>query len=135
MMSNAFNRMELSSDGARLTVNVPFAIRQRGGRKVIISPAGEQECKLDRPRIDSTLTAALGRAFRWKAMLDRGAYSTVSELAAAEKLDRSFVSRVLRLTLLSPDLVDAILEGNQPATLQLQPLMRGFPLEWTSQTT
>ena len=83
-----------------------------------------------RPRIDSTLIRALARAFRWKHLLDNGRFTTVSELAAAEKLDRSFVSHVLHLTLLAPELVEAILDGKQPGTLQLQPLMRGFPVEW-----
>ena len=59
----------------------------------------------------------------------RASFATISELAEAEKLDRSFVSHVLRLTLLAPDLVEAILDGQQPRTMQLQPLMRGFPVE------
>jgi hypothetical protein len=124
---------ELSPDGKSLTVRLPLTLRKRGGRKIIISPAGEQQCTPARPRIDSTLIRALARAFRWKHSLEGGQYSTVSELAAAEKLDRSFVSHVLQLTLLAPDLVEAILDGKQLATLQLQPLMRGFPVQWEAQ--
>jgi hypothetical protein len=66
-------------------------------------------------------------------MLDEGRYATVSELAAAHKLNTSYVSHILRLTLLAPDLVEAILDGRQPATMQLQPLMRGFAVEWERQ--
>ena len=124
---------ELSADGKSITVHLSLALRKRGGRKIIISPAGEQQWTPARPRIDSTLIRALARAFRWKNLIESGRFATVSELAAAEKLDRSFVSHVLHLTLLSPDLVEAILDGKQPATLQLQPLMRGFPVVWEEQ--
>ena len=135
MMSRNPQEVELSRDGKSLTVRLPLALRKRGGRKIIISPAGEQQWSPARPRIDSTLIRALARAFRWKHLLESGRFATVSELAAAEKLDRSFVSHVLQLTLLAPDLVEAILDGKQPATLQLQPLMRGFPIEWEKQAS
>jgi hypothetical protein len=110
-----------------------LALRKRGGRKIIISPAGEQQWIPARPCIDSTLIRALARAFRWKNMLESGRFATVSELAAAEKLDRSFVSHVLQLTLLAPELVEAILDGRQSRTLQLQALVRGLPVEWERQ--
>jgi hypothetical protein len=123
----------LSRDGGTLTVHVPLAFRQWGGRKVIVSPAGEQPWTPRRANIDDTLLQAVVRAFRWKQMLDEGRYATVSELAAAHKLNTSYVSHILRLTLLAPDLVEAILDGRQPATMQLQPLMRGFAVEWERQ--
>jgi hypothetical protein len=124
---------EISRDGSLLTVSIPMAIRKRGGRKLVVSPAGAEPWAPSRPRIDNTLIKALARAFRWKNMLECGRFTTVSELAEAEKLDRSFVSHVLQLTLLAPGLVEAILDGKQPGTLQLQPLMRGFPIEWDKQ--
>jgi hypothetical protein len=125
--------VELSGDGNALTVRVPLTLRKRGGRKIIVSPAGERQWAPGRPRIDNTLIRALARAYRWKNMLDTGRVTMVSELATAEKLDRSFVSHVLQLTLLAPELVEAILDGNQPGTSKLQPLMRGFPVEWNKQ--
>lgn len=125
--------VELSADGNALTVRVPLALRKKGGRKIIISPSGEKQWAPVRPRIDSTLIRSLARAFRWKHMLESGRFASVSELAEAEKLDRSFVSHVLHLTLLAPELVEAILDGKQPGTLQLQPLMRGFPVGWDKQ--
>jgi hypothetical protein len=124
--------VEVSSDGAT-TVRIPLALRRRGGRKVIVSPAGAASWAPQTPRLDNALINALVRAFRWQKMLDSGRYATVSELGAAEKLDRSFVSHVLRLTLLAPDIVEAILDGRQSPTLQLQPLMRGFPIDWDEQ--
>ena len=124
---------ELSDDGKILTVQIPMAIHKRGGRKVVVSPVGAEPWAPSRPRIDSTLLRALVQAFHWQQKLDLGQHATISELAAAEKLDRSFVSHMLRLTLLAPDLVESILDGRQPPTMQLQPLVRGFPVEWERQ--
>ena len=78
----------------------------------------------------NTLLRAVVQAFQWKQQLDSGQFATISELAQAEKLDRAFVSHAPRLTLLAPDLVEAILDGRQAPTMELQPLMRGFPVEW-----
>ena len=133
MMSQYPRDAELSADGKSLTVYLPLALRKRGGRKIIISPAGEQQWTPARPRIDNTLIRALARAFRWKNLIESGRFATVIELAAAEKLDRSFVSHVLQLTLLAPDLVEAILDGRQSMTVQLQALVRGLPVEWDRQ--
>jgi hypothetical protein len=127
------NNREISGDGTLLTVSIPMAIRKRGGRKVVVSPAGAEAWAPSRPRIDNTLLRALVQAFRWQRQLESGQHATISELAAAEKLDRSFVSHMLRLTLLAPDLVEAILDGRQSSTMQLQPLMRGLPVEWERQ--
>src|SRR3954452_21977146 len=81
------------------------------------------------PRIDNELRAVI-QVFRWKQQLDTGQFATISELAQAEKLDRLFVSHALRLTLLTPDLVEAILDSKQPRTMELRPLMRGLAVMW-----
>jgi len=135
MMSgnSAMAAAALSRDGRTITVHVPLTLRTRGGRKLVISPTGEQHFASPRPRVDGPLVRALVRAFRWKDMLETGRFATVGELSRAEKMNTSYVSHVLRLTLLAPDLVEAILDGRQPATLQLQPLLRGFPVEWERQ--
>ncbi|ANT53262.1 hypothetical protein [Mesorhizobium amorphae] len=127
------NNREISRDGSLLTVSIPMAIRKRGGRKLVVSPAGAEPWGPSRPCIDNTLLRALVQAFHWQHELESGQHATISELAAAEKLDRSFVSHMLRLTLLAPDVVEAILDGRQPPTMQLQPLVRGFPVEWERQ--
>jgi DNA-binding transcriptional ArsR family regulator len=124
---------EISGDGKSLTVNIPMTIRERGGRKVIVSPVGAEPWAPLRPRIDNTLLRAIVQAFHWKHQLEKGQFATISELAEAEKLDRSFVSHALRLTLLAPELVEAILDGSQPRTMELQPLMRGLAVEWKRQ--
>src|SRR3954462_3228138 len=100
----------ISADGTSVTVTIPMDIRKRGGRKVIMSPVGAEPWSPSRPRIDNTLLRAVVQAFHWKQQLESGRFVTISELAEAEKLDRSFVSHTLRLTLLAPDLVEAILD-------------------------
>jgi hypothetical protein len=66
-------------------------------------------------------------------MLENGAHSTIAEIALAEKINESYVGRVLRLTLLAPDIVEAILSGRQPPKLQLESLLRRFPVAWQGQ--
>jgi hypothetical protein len=124
---------ELSGDGTSLTVTIPMAIRKRGGRKVVVSPVGTEPWAPSRTRIDNTLLRAVVQAFHWKHQLESGQFATIIELAATEKLDRSFVSHTLRLTLLAPDLVEAILDGEQPQTMELQALMCRLAVEWTGQ--
>jgi hypothetical protein len=124
---------ESNRDGSALTVRVPLAIKNRGGRKVIVTPDRQQAWAPSRPRVDNTLLRAVVQAFHWKHLMETGQFATVSELAAAEKLNTSYVSHGLRLTLLAPDLVEAILDGRQPRTVQLQPLMRELPIEWARQ--
>ncbi len=114
-----------------LTVRVPLAIRRRGGRKLVLTPGGTAH--RGPAGADRTLVKALARAFRWRRMLETGKYSTVHEIAAAEKINSSYVSRVLRLTLLAPDIVEAILDGRQPAGMTLPGLMAPFPVEWGDQ--
>ncbi len=115
-----------------LTVRVPLAVRKpRGGRKLMVVPDGMA------PRgasaADTTLVKAVARAFRWRRMLESGRFATINELATAEKINSSYVSRLLRLTLLSPDIVEAILDGRQPEGMTLPGLMEPFPVEWEQQ--
>ena len=86
-------------------------------------------------RADPTLVKALARAHRWKSMLEEGRYASISEMAAAERIDRGYLGRILHLTLLAPDIVEGILDGRQPAELELPTLMEPFPLEWDVQRT
>ena len=81
-----------------------------------------------RPRIDKAMVKALARAFRWRKMLDTGVHATLEDLARAKGVAPSYVSRVLRLTLLAPVIVEAILDGRPPAGLQLDDLLKGFPI-------
>ena len=79
------------------------------------------------------MVRALARAFRWRRLLETGVVATVEEITAAEKINASYVGRVLRLMLLSPDIVEAILDGRQPAEMTLAALMRPFAVGWPRQ--
>lgn len=116
------------------TVVVPFTIRKRGGRKLILTPDGTPVSQSSRARPDSALLKALARGFRWKKMLQEGDYQTLEEIADAENINPSYVSRLLRMTLLAPDIVEAILAGRQPLGLTLARAMQPFPTIWRDQS-
>lgn len=82
---------------------------------------------------DSALIKALARAFRWKRMLDTGQFATIAELAEREGIAPSYLTRILRLTLLAPDIVEAILDGRQGPQVTLARVMEPFPLGWERQ--
>ena len=116
-----------------VTVTVPYAIRKRGGRKLVITPDGMAAAPTPRSRVDSALLKALARGFRWQKMLREGDYQTLEETADAENINPSYVSRLLRMTLLAPESVEAILAGTQPAGLTRAKVTLPFPLEWQCQ--
>jgi hypothetical protein len=116
-----------------VTVHIPMTFRRRGGRKLVISPTGEQHSPSVSRHIDDALLRSLVQAFEWKRMLDDGEHATIGDLAGAMRLNHSFVSRVLRLTLLAPDLVEAILDGRQTEVAQRQRLLHGLPDCWDEQ--
>lgn len=112
-----------------VTLHVPFRLVKRGGRKEMQLPSGTQA----RARPDDTLIKALARAFRWKKMLQTGDLATVAELAKREGIAAPYLTRVLRLTFLAPDLIETIIEGRQPRGLTLQTLRHQLPDEWEHQ--
>jgi len=122
--------VSLSPDSSTITVFVPIAWRRRGGRKVIVAPPGADDWAPP-PKIDRALVKALARAHRWRRLLEAGRFGTLAELADAERISRSYVCRVLRLTLLAPDIVERILDGRPMAGLPQ--LLRPFPVEWERQ--
>ena len=112
-----------------ITVHVPFRMVKRGGRKEMQLPAGAAQLR----RTDNTLVKALARAFRWKQMLESGDVVTIAELAKREGIAPSYMTRVVRLTLLAPDIVDAILDGKQRPEVTLARLLEPFASEWSLQ--
>jgi hypothetical protein len=117
---------------AVVTIKVPFTVRKRGGRKLVLAPDGMPVPAMV-PHIDSTLVKAIARAFRWQKMLETGRYVTIREIARAERINPSYVSRVLRLTLLAPATVEAVLDGHAGAAPTLAEAMKVFPVEWSAQ--
>jgi hypothetical protein len=124
-------RATVSADGETITIHIPMTFRKRGGRKMVVTPDGAPWAP--RPRVDNALVKALARAFRWQRLLENGLHANLTELAAAEKVDRTYVGRVLRLSLLAPAFVEAILDGHQPVDLRLEDLLEGFSIEWAEQ--
>lgn len=113
-----------------VTLHVPFRLVKRGGRKEMVMPDGAAQSR----RTDNTLVKALARAFRWKRMLESGEFATIAELAEREGIAPSYMTRVLRLTLLAPDIVDAILNGKQGPVVTLARVLEPFPAGWEGQT-
>ena len=107
--------------------------QRRGGRKRILAPDGSELAASTKPQPDGTLVKALARAWRWQRMLDDGVYATVSEIGDAENISKSYVSRILRLALLAPDIVEPILAGDADPALILEKLERPLPMSWNEQ--
>jgi hypothetical protein len=129
-----FGRPTLSNDGRTITVHIPISLRQQGGRKQVVTPVGAAPWIPSAARVDSAMVKALARAHRWRDMLESGCHATVRDLARAEAINEVYLGRVLRLTLLAPDIFEAILSGSQPAGLELHGLLRPFPVEWEKQS-
>ena len=115
-------------DGETITVFIPMTWKRRGGQKVIIAPDGTDAWAPAKAQPDETLIRALARAHRWNRMLEQGRYRSIAEIAEAEKINRAYVSRLLDLTLLAPDIQEAILEGRQAKGMQLEELTRAMPV-------
>ena len=115
-----------------VTVTVPFVVRKRGGRKLVITPDGVTAAPTPRAKVDSALLKALARGFRSAKPPETGDFSTIEEIAEAESINPSYVSRICT-TLLAPDIVEAILAGRQPQGLTTRAVMDAFPVEWKAQ--
>lgn len=126
--------VSLSPDGTRLTVLVPMRFGRRSGRKtVIMAPAQIDPIRANPPLADDTLPRAVARAFHWKRLYEGGTHPTLAALARAEGVTESYVSRVLKLTLLAPDLIERILDGRISATDRVMRAMHGISAVWTEQ--
>jgi hypothetical protein len=118
------------TDQTTITMHVPMTFTIRGGRKTILSdvaPAPPQ------PRIDNALLKAVARAHRWRRMIEGGEYVSITELAKAEGVNESYAYRMLRLSLLAPSIVTAILDGRHDTDLMLKDLMKPLPARWDEQ--
>jgi len=116
-----------------LVISIPVTFEQRGGRKQIVVPAGSADWQPRASRCENSLINALAKAHRWRRLIETGKYSSAAELSRAEGINESYLCRVLRLTLLAPDIVEAILDGRQPRTLELQTLLKPLPSDWNAQ--
>jgi hypothetical protein len=104
----------------------------RCGRKLIITPGGAA-APARKPSRDETLVKALVRAHRWRRKIESGRARSITDLAEHERVTVAFVCRLLPLTCLAPDLVEAILDGRQPKGLKLAEMLGNGPLDWEEQ--
>ena len=125
--------MNRELQGDTLVVRIPMQFRRQGGRKRILAPDGSDLAPPARLQPDGTLVKAVARAWRWQRQLDAGVYVSLSDIAAAEKLSPSYVSRIARLALLAPDIVEAIVVGTLNQGVVLDRLEKGIPIEWERQ--
>ncbi|SUZ32834.1 hypothetical protein ROE7235_02597 [Roseibaca ekhonensis] len=112
-----------------VTVHVPFRFVKRGGRKEMQLPDSASSHR----KMDNTLVKALARAFRWKRILESSEFTTIAELAEREGIAPSYMTRVMRLTLLAPDIVEVILDGRQGPEVTLARALEPFASEWALQ--
>ncbi|MBL0144343.1 MAG: hypothetical protein IPP91_20120 [Betaproteobacteria bacterium] len=115
------------------STEVRMSFRRRGGKVAIVLPDGSRAATQQEATVDNTMIKVLARAFRWQRLMNDGTYTSMDEMAAAEKISPSYISRILRLTYLSPTIVQAILDGQHPAHLTMKDLLVPFPLEWKAQ--
>jgi len=123
----------LVADGDNILIRIPMRFKKRGGRKEIIAPEGLDSAFSDGGPVQQPIVTALARARRWQEMLDADKVASVTELADRLDVDRSYASRILRLNLLAPDIVEAILAGREPNGLSLAKLTQTLPVLWHEQ--
>jgi hypothetical protein len=110
-----------------VTITIPFRVAKRGGRKEVRLPPSANNRSPDH-----TLIKAVARAYRWRQILEDGDMGTIAELAEREKIAPSYLTRVMRLTLLAPDIIEAILDGNPPS-IGLSELLDPITPVWAEQ--
>ena len=115
-----------------ITVRVSLAIRHRPGRKTIVTPMVDGVAAVT-TRADPALVKALARAFRYQRMLDKRRYASITEMATAERLERGYLGSLLRLTLLAPETIEALLDGRDQPACCLPRLLQPFPAAWVEQ--
>ena len=119
------------SSPTHITVRVPMRIRRRPGRRTMVTPVVNGLPAVP-TAADPALVKALARGFRYQQLLDEGRYASISEMAAAERIERGYLGTLLRLTLLAPDIVEAVLSGRCPE-LTVARALGVFPVEWERQ--
>jgi hypothetical protein len=124
------------TDNGNLQIYIPLLIRRMRGRKQVIAPqALDGEVPGAAEPVQAAVIQAMARAFSWAEILESGQIKSISELARNLEVDGSYVSRILKLTTLAPDIVEEIINGEEPDGLSLAKLIRSFPEEWSEQRT
>ena len=122
------------TETGNLRIHIPMRIRRMRGRKMIFAPQALDGDVPDGPSdVQAALVQALGRAFSWADAIESGEFHSISDLARNLDVDNSYVVRILKLTTLAPDIIEAILNGEEPSGLSLAQLIRTFPMDWERQ--
>ena len=132
-MDEQNEKITLHRDGQSIRIHIPLKFKKRGGRKEIITPDGLPAVAPDRTAYQKPLVVALARAHRWQKLLDEEKVASISELARRFGVDPSYVGRIMRLTLLAPYIVEAIISGTECSGISLAKTTKGFPVRWEIQ--
>lgn len=117
-----------------MEMTIPIDFKKSKNRKIITTPNGQDLTQSVAPQHDTSLVKAIVRAYKWEGMLEEGAAKSITDIARKENMDRGYVSSVMRLTALAPDIITAILNGRQPQALQLSSVIRtSLPYCWEEQ--
>ena len=119
-------------DGDTIVVQIPVRFYRRNGRQMVLTRGNNGQVSPDR-ETNGSLVSALAKAYRWQEQLESGEYAGLEDLAAANGVDRTYVGRFLRLTSLAPEIVERILNGDEPEGISLRRLQKGVPMAWTEQ--
>ena len=126
-------KISLLENEGNIQIHIPMKIKKRGGRKEIIVPQSLESVMPSRPVYQEALVVAIARAHRWKEMLESGRYGSITELAFALGIDRSYMCRLLKFTLLAPDIVVAVIDGSEPSSFVINKLISSIPDNWEEQ--
>ena len=120
-------------DSTTLTLYIPVEFKRRGGRKLVLAPDGLALPVPPKPSVDGIMVKMLVKAHRWRRRIESGLAKSITDLAEQEKVTIPYVTRVLALTCLAPDIVAAILDGRQPRGLSVNIMLKGVPEAWDEQ--
>lgn len=126
-------RPVVAHDGDCVVIDIPMTFRKRNGRKLVVLPEGMRQPATAESDARCPLRLAMARAYRWQTMIESGEVRSAGDIARRLKLDRSFVARTLRLAALAPNIVEAVLRGDEPDGPSLKAMRFDIPLGWQEQ--
>jgi len=126
------NGVSLVEDAVGVSVRIPMQMKKRGGRKEITVSAN-LDALVEETCYGNAFAIALARAHCWLDMLDSGEYSSIRQMADSLGLCQTYVMRLLRFTLLATDIIQAILDGNEPDGFSQNKLVGAIPADWNEQ--
>ena len=125
--------LRVRREGGAIVVHIPMRFRRRNGRRLILTEGEPGDGPTPDRGANHTLIEAIAKAYRWQEQIESGEYAGIDDLAQSLGLDRTYVGRMLRLTSLAPDIVEAILRGDEPDGLSLEKLRKNLPVRWDEQ--